>query len=122
MAPYERWEAWQLAYSFALEVYRVTSSFPKPELYGLTSQIRRAAFSVVLNISEGSAKRGPRELRRFLDIALGSLSELTCALRLARDLGFLTAESWKVLEEQRNHAGALTWKLYQAVQRNARGE
>jgi len=50
--------------------------------------------SVVLNIAEGAAKRGPRELRRYLDIALGSLSELTCALQLARDLEFLSIREW----------------------------
>ena len=113
-------EAWRLAYALAVEVYRVTVSFPKQELYGLTSQIRRATFSVALNIAEGSAKRGPREFRRYLDIALGSLSELTCALRLARDLGFLSAETWAALEKQRNHAGALTWKLYRAMQTKGR--
>ena len=117
MAPYERWQAWKLSYELALEAYRTTTSFPKQELYGLTSQIRRAAFSVVLNIAEGSAKRGPRELRRYLDISLGSLCELTCALRLARDLGFLTQEAFAQLDRLRNHAGTVLWKLYRAVER-----
>ena len=117
MAPYERWDAWKVAYQFALATYRETGSFPKHELYGLTSQLRRAAFSVVLNIAEGSAKRGPRELRRYLDIALGSLAEVTCALRLARDLGFLSNDAWSKLEELRDHAGACTWKLYRALGR-----
>lgn len=120
MAPYERLDAWKLAYMLALEVYRVTRDFPKHEMYGLTSQIRRAAFSVVFNIAEGSAKRGPREFRRYLDIALGSLAELTCALRLARDLGLLSTEVWTELEQQRNHAGAVTWKLYRAIQAKGR--
>ena len=69
--PYERFQAWKLSYQLTLDVYRLTASFPKHELYGLTSQSRRAAFSVVANIAEGSAKRGPREFRRYLDIALG---------------------------------------------------
>ena len=74
VAPYERFEAWNQAHQLALAVYRVTQSFPRHELYGLTSQARRAAFSVAANIAEGSAKRGGREFARFLDIALGSLS------------------------------------------------
>ena len=117
MAPFEKLEAWKLSYAFTLAAYRVTSGFPKHELYGLTSQIRRAALSVICNIAEGSAKRGPREFRRYLDIALGSLSEVTCELRLARDLGLMSRESWTELESQRNHAGALVWKLYVAIQR-----
>jgi four helix bundle protein len=109
--------AWQLAYELALEVYRATGVFPKHELYGLTSQARRAAFSVALNIAEGAAKRGPREFGRYLDIALGSLSELTCVLRLAKDLGFLSGEAWAAIEAIRNRAGAATWRLYRAMRR-----
>jgi four helix bundle protein len=86
-------------------------------MYGLTSQTRRAAFSVVANISEGSAKRGRRELRRYLDITLGSLAELTCALRLARDLGIMSVEAWERLERLRNHAGVVVWRLYDAVRK-----
>jgi len=113
--PYERFAAWKLCYQLALHVYKATAQFPKSELYGLTSQARRAAFSTVANIAEGSAKRGGREFRRFLDITLGSLSELSVALRLARDLEYLTAEQCNELERLRNHAGVLTWRLYNAV-------
>jgi four helix bundle protein len=77
MKRYERLEAWQAAHQLVLLTYRVTKAFPREELYGLTSPARRAGFSVAANIAEGSAKRGPREFRRYLDIALGSLSELS---------------------------------------------
>ena len=66
-----------------LETYRATRSFPREELYGLTSQMRRAAFSAAANIVEGSAKHGAREYRRFLDITIGSLAELGDAFRVA---------------------------------------
>ena len=115
MLPYERFQAWTLSYRLTLEVYRLTASFPKHELYGLTSQSRRAAFSVVANIAEGSAKRGPAEFRRYLDIALGSLSELSVALRLAKDLNILSVNEWEKVERLRNHAGTLVWRLYSAV-------
>jgi len=98
-----------------LAVYDATDSFPKNELYGLTSQTRRAGFSVVANIAEGSAKRGGREFARYLDIALGSLTEIEVALRLARDRGYVTNERWAELERLRNHAGVLTWRLYRAL-------
>src|SRR5439155_16845973 len=87
----------------------------------LTSQTRRAGFSVVANIAEGSAKRGGREFARYLDIALGSLTEIEVALRLARDRGYVTNERWAELERLRNHAGILTWRLYRAL-RNRRSE
>lgn len=120
MLPYERFQAWKVSYELTLDVYRVTTSFPKHELYGLTSQSRRAAFSIVANIAEGSAKRGSAEFRRYLDIALGSLSELSVALRLAKDLHLITEDVWRTIERRRNHAGTLVWRLYAAVDKNKR--
>jgi len=112
---YERSAAWRRSYELVLAVYDATDSFPKNELYGLTSQTPRAGFSVVANIAEGSAKRGGREFARYLDIALGSLTEIEVALRLARDRGYVTNERWAELERLRNHAGILTWRLYRAL-------
>jgi len=89
MTPYERLTAWKLAHQLALETYRITTDFPATERFGLTSQLRRAASSVVANIAEGSAKRGKAEFRRFLDISLGSLLELQYTLLLSRDLQIL---------------------------------
>jgi hypothetical protein len=74
--PYERFEAWKVSHELALAVYSATRGWPRSELYGLTSQLRRAALSAPTNIAEGCAKRGPAEFRRFLDYSLGSLSEL----------------------------------------------
>ena len=84
---------------------------------GAGRPVRRAAFSVVANIAEGAAKRGRREFRRYLDIALGSVTELQVALRLARDRGYLTAEAWAELEQLRNQTGKVTWGLYRAMAR-----
>jgi len=115
MLPYERLEAWNVSHELVLDVYRATETFPRHELYGLTSQARRAAFSVAANIAEGSAKRGPREFRRFLDIAIGSLAELAFTLRLARDLGLLSSDRWSALDELRRRAGFLTWRLCRSM-------
>jgi len=87
-------EAWQAAHQLVLLTYRVTKIFPREELYGLTSQARRAAFSVAANIAEGSAKKGPREFRRYLDIAVGSLSELAYIFRLVKDLELIDNSKW----------------------------
>lgn len=115
MMPYERLLAWQRAHRLVLETYKSTASWPRHELYGLTSQARRAAISIPINIAEGSAERGSREFRRFLDIALGSLSELAYCLHLARDLDYLSAQKWKEMDTMRDDAGQLIWRLYRAV-------
>lgn len=88
-------------------------------MYGLTSQARRAAFSIAANISEGVAERGQREFRRFLDVALGSTSELGYVLRVARDLALITESDWERLEKQRDLAGKLLWRLYDSVRRRS---
>jgi four helix bundle protein len=119
MLPYERLTAWQVCYELVLEIYRSTAGFPKHELYGLTSQARRAAFSAAANIAEGAAKRGAREFRRFLDIAIGSLVELAFILRLSRDLEYLSNDDWNRIDELRRRAGYLTWRLYRSIANSA---
>jgi four helix bundle protein len=115
MKPYERLDAWHACHQVVLGVYRATESFPKAEIYGLTSQLRRAAISITANIAEGSAKRGKREFRRYLDIALGSLAELRCLLRSARDLGYLNDADWATLVRLEERGGLLLWRLYRSM-------
>ena len=117
MMPYERFRAWQACDALVIAVYRVSGLFPKHELYGLTSQTRRAAVSAAVNIAEGSAKHGPREFRRFLDIALGSLAEMSYLLRLAWKLGYMSEGEWNQIDNLRASASRLTWRLYEAVRR-----
>ena len=81
--------AWQEAMKLVKLVYSSTTSFPKDELFGLTSQMRRAAVSIPSNIAEGSARRSRREFRQSLGIARGSLSELETQVLISRDLGYL---------------------------------
>jgi four helix bundle protein len=121
MMPYERLGAWRLAHQLALEIYRKTDDWPKEERFGLTIQLRRAALSVPTNIAEGAAKRGKREFRRFLDITLGSLSEVSYLLRFSRDRRLLTPDSRLELETLRNRCGQVTWRLYQYASQGARG-
>ncbi|HMC17820.1 MAG TPA: four helix bundle protein, partial [Gemmatimonadales bacterium] len=92
MSRYERLHAWRECHELALAVYEVSKKFPSDERYGLTSQLRRAAFSAAVNIVEGSARRSTKEFRRFLDISLSSLSEVGYALRFAHEAGLLGGE------------------------------
>ena len=80
---------WQLGIELVKDVYKTTSTFPKDELYGLTSQLRRAAVSVPTNIAEGAARRGKKEFIHFLYIGLSSLSELETLLILAQELDYI---------------------------------
>jgi len=87
-------KVWQKAHRLALGVYAASATFPKDELYGLTSQIRRCSVSIPANIAEGCGRNGDAELARFANIALGSASELDYHLLLARDLGLLSGEAY----------------------------
>jgi len=91
-------KVWGKAHALTLAVYRATRCFPKDELYGLTSQIRRAASSIGANIAEGCGRPGTPEFARFLHIAMGSASELEYHLLLARDLELLQAPDYLRLE------------------------
>jgi four helix bundle protein len=104
MMPYERFQAWQAAHELALEIFRLTDRWPTEERFGFTIQLRRAALSAPTNIAEGAAKRGGREFRRFLDIALGSLAEVSYLLRFSRDYGLLSPEAWVKIEDLRSQA------------------
>jgi len=97
---FEEVEVWKKAHAWVLTVYRLTETFPKHELFGLTSQLRRAAVSVPANFAEGFKKRGPADKIRFYNIAQGSLEECRYYLILARDLNYGDTESlMKALEE-----------------------
>jgi four helix bundle protein len=85
---FEQLVVWQKAHQFVLGIYRLTDGFPRTEIYGLTSQLRRAAISIPANIAEGFKKRGPADKVRFFNIAQGSLEECRYYLILAKDLKY----------------------------------
>lgn len=96
--------AWQKAHAFVLDVYRVSDQFPKSELYGLTSQFRRAAVSIPANFAEGFKKRGKADKLRFYNIAQGSIEECQYYVILAQDLGYAECHA---LAERLNEVGRL---------------
>jgi four helix bundle protein len=100
MRPFRELKVWQKAHQLTLDVYRATTGFPREELYGLTSQIRRACVSVPANIAEGCGRSSSAEFARFLHIAMGSASELEYHLLLAHDLGLLTATDYAPLVDE----------------------
>jgi len=108
---YKRLIAWQKADILALEIYKATRMFPKHELYGITSQIRRSALSVVLNIIEGYARQNKNEFRQFLRIAYGSLVETEYLLYFAKEQTYLTEVEYVKLEGLKKECGQVLWKL-----------
>lgn len=99
---------WKRGIQMSINCYRLTEKFPKSELYGLTSQIRRASVSVPSNIAEGYGRRTKKEYIQFLHIALGSLRELDTQLIIAKEVNLTTAESFEpVLEEVDRMQGIL---------------
>jgi len=120
MLGHERLRAWELCHQLALGVYRASERWPVQERYGLTSQVRRSAASAPTNLAEGAAKHGSREFRRYVDISLGSIAETSYLLTLAKDLGILSSDEWKSLENLRKQAGGLTWRLARSLERSTR--
>lgn len=107
-------KAWQQAVELVERIYAVSRTFPKEELFGLTSQMRRAAVSIPANIAEGSARSGTRELVRYLSIAGASLSELDTHVEIARRLGYLKDDT---LNERMDAVAALLMGLSAALKR-----
>lgn len=97
MRDFRQLKVWNKAHELTIAVYRATRSFPKEELYGLTSQIRRSCESIPANIAEGCGRTDGAELARFLNIAMGSASELEYHLLLSHDLDLLEATKYKQL-------------------------
>ena len=112
---YKELIVWQKADELAIEVYKATGSFPKEEIYGLTSQIRRAALSIPTNITEGYARKGDKELARFVRISIGSMAETEYLLNFAKRLGYLNEKEYEKIEDMRKEAGKLLWSFYKKV-------
>lgn len=98
---------WQKSLLLLKHVYKVTRNFPKEEMWGLTSQIKRSAISVGSNIAEGSSKRSTREFIRFLNISYGSLAELEAQLIMAYELEFLPQKDLTLLTERCTEIGKM---------------
>lgn len=119
MRNYDKIQAWRLADDLTVEIYEKTRAFPKEEMYGLTSQLRRASYSVPANIVEGSARESKRDYLHFLHIARGSLSESQYFVHLAGRLGYLSAADQVKLHAQSRQAFACLQGLIAAVGKEA---
>src|SRR5579862_4871866 len=118
MKNYKELRVWEKAHAMTLVIYDKTREFPKEELYGLTSQMRRSSASMGANIAEGSGRRSEGEICRFLRIARESASELEYHLLLAHDLGFLGEEDFRELYRMADEQQRMLTGLIQKFQRD----
>jgi len=113
---YKELKVWQKAYNLCIEIYKITRTFPKEELYGLTSQMRRAAVSVPSNIAEGYGRKTTPEYLRSLYIAYGSNCELETQILLSGDLGLMKAEALNKLLADLGEVERMLKALIKAVE------
>jgi len=116
---YKKLKVWQESHRLVLEIYKITKSFPKEELYGLISQMRRAAISVAANIVEGQSRYGRKEFLKFLYIASASLAELEYYFDLTLDLGYINRETFDKIDNQRLLVGKLLQGLILSLKRSS---
>lgn len=115
MKTYREFIAWQKAMQFVTDVYRVTRLFPKEELFGLTSQIRRSAVSIPSNFAEGFGRKGNNEFLRFLHISIGSLYECQTQLEIAKNIAYLADNEFDFIFNQSKEIEALLRGLEQKL-------
>jgi four helix bundle protein len=115
MAHYKTLKAWQHAQRLAVECSKAARSFPDYEQNALADQLRRASYSVPLNIAEGNTRLGPRESRRFLDSARASLAEVETIIEIARDLEYVRPAEFGRLEALANETGRTLYGLLRKV-------
>jgi len=113
---YRKLIVWQKAYSLGISIYRNTQNFPREEIYGITSQMRRAATSIAANIAEGNTRESSKEYRQFLSIARGSASELETWLMFSKDLNYLEEVQYQDLAQQLDVVKGLLYGLMKSLE------
>ena len=115
MQDFRELKVWQKAHGLTLAVYRLTAAFPRAEMYGLTSQLRRSSSSVPANLAEGRGRGGDGEFARFCSIAMGSAAETEYHLLLAKDLNLIKPEEYKKVAEQATEVKRMLTALLQKL-------
>jgi len=116
MRPHKKLAAWTESIIMVKKIYTLTKQFPEDEKYGIVSQLRRASVSVPVNIAEGAGRNSPKEFKYFLNIALGSLSELDTLITVSSELGYINDAHLKEYEKEIERITALVSGLYKSIQ------
>jgi four helix bundle protein len=119
---YKELKVWQRAMDAVVDCYRLTASFPRYELYGLTSQVRRAAVSIPSNVAEGHCRRSMKAYMNHVSIGLGSSGELQTCIEVAQRLAFVTPAAARVVLEANDEIGRMLYGLYNSLEARIAGE
>ena len=122
MSDFRDLKVWQKAHELTIDVYRTTAEFPKQEMYGLVSQMRRCAASVGSNLAEGRGRRGDGDFGRFIQIASGSLTELEYQLLLSKELKYLAESEYKLINQKLAEVSRMLLSLEQKVKSTSAGK
>ena len=100
MRDYKKHEIWSRSHKFALDIYHISKTYPKEEIYGITSQLRRASLSIPTNIVEGTGRNSQKEFAHFINISSGSAAETEYLIKFSYDLKYITEDDFKKLNEE----------------------
>lgn len=115
MKTYKDLIVWQKAYSLAVSIYKITKKFPLNEIYGLTSQLRRASVSVASNLAEGSKRGTKKDFAQFIRIAQGSTSEIETQLMIAKEIDYLNEKDFNLLMDELNQISRMLTGLLMKI-------
>ncbi|MEL6911392.1 MAG: four helix bundle protein [Cyanobacteria bacterium J06648_1] len=115
MQDFTKLKVWQKAHTFTINLYKISSTFPSEEKFGLTNQIRRASVSIESNLAEGAGRSSSKEFSRFLDIAQGSAFEVKCQILIAKDLSYIDNQKSELLMEKINEVSRMITSLNQKL-------
>ncbi|HWV29664.1 MAG TPA: four helix bundle protein [Dyadobacter sp.] len=119
MRDFRKYEVWRISHEFVLDVYTKTRKFPPNEMYGVTSQIRRASVSIPTNLAEGCGRTTDSEFARFIHISLGSAHEVEYLLQLSKDLEYLSETDYLSLNERINLIKRMLYNLEKSITKKA---
>jgi four helix bundle protein len=119
MKDFKNLKVWEKSHMLTLEIYNITSSFPNSEQFGIVSQMRRSVSSIPANIAEGCCRDGDKEFVRFLQISVGSASEIKYFILLSKDLGYLKVEEYGVLTQKIDEILKMLTQLVKRIRFNS---
>jgi four helix bundle protein len=110
-----KYDVFKMAHQLALEIYKITDKYPKKEIYGLINQLRRASYSIPMNLAEGGARDSEREFAQFVNVSIGSCEEVRYQLLLSKDLGYIEEKKYFEMETEYETVKKMLASLYRKL-------
>ena len=120
MQDFKKIKVWEKSHQLTLDIYRLTSSFPNTEMYGIVQQMRRAVYSIPANIAEGSCRKSDKDFSRYLHISLGSANELEYFVLLSKDLNYIDESKYQIFNDQINEIKKMLSSFIKKLQKETK--